>query len=317
MVVQIIGFIIGVGLLIWCIANAIRSANEEGGWERLAEADPLLIIGLLSCTVASLIANGAIFFVTIQPVRRLRFLDLQLVNACAAILNFAPIRLGLVARAAYHLRVDRLTFLTVGAWFAAIAFLMVACLAVTAASLVIRPSPGFIWLVVLIVLLVTSGLIIRALMGNALLVRHGRGMEQMLRHPLSLWGGLALRMIDVAAFMGRMWFAAEILGIALSGGDRFMLGLVAFAGTLIPLGRVGYREFAVGVVGGFLLPHLSSAELGQGTYQLSIIESAGEAIVFIPMGALALLWYRKKWIAAGRRKTIAQVEVEPRESGPV
>jgi hypothetical protein len=31
---------------------------------------------------------------------------------------------------------------------------------------------------------------------------------------------------------------------------------------------------------------------------LALVESAGEALVFIPLGALALLWYRKRWVGA-------------------
>ena len=42
---------------------------------------------------------------------------LQGVNAAATLGNFAPLRLGMLERIAYHLRVDRMRAMQIAAWF--------------------------------------------------------------------------------------------------------------------------------------------------------------------------------------------------------
>ena len=55
----------------------------------------------------------------------------------------------------------------------------------------------------------------------------------------------------------------------------------------------------------FVAQHLVSTNLPAGQIdgqlkQLALIESAGEAMVFIPLGAVSLWWYLGRMRAAGR-----------------
>ena len=56
-VLQAIGFAIGVALLTWCIWIAV----EKGDWSKLTNAEPMLIAGLIVCSLVSLIVNGVVF----------------------------------------------------------------------------------------------------------------------------------------------------------------------------------------------------------------------------------------------------------------
>src|SRR5436190_1887050 len=98
MALQIAGWLIGVGLLAWIVYKASRR-----DWSPILHADPKLIVLLLGCTVASTILNGSAFWVTIQPLRPVRWLDMQGLNLVANMLNYAPIRLGAIARIMYSL----------------------------------------------------------------------------------------------------------------------------------------------------------------------------------------------------------------------
>ncbi len=69
---QLLGFVVGLALVIWCIRGALEGG--EAGWEKFKEADPGLIAAMVGCSLASVIANGAIFFATIRPVRREGFM---------------------------------------------------------------------------------------------------------------------------------------------------------------------------------------------------------------------------------------------------
>jgi len=296
--VQIIGFVIGIALLAWCIWIAVD--NGEDAWDRLAHADPRLVIGLALCSVVSLVVNGTNFWLVARPVRRLRLRDMISLNLAAAVLNYAPIRAGMIARIAYHLRVDRLTVLQVAAWFSAIAYVLLLTLGAFIAATIIHPELDLLWAALLAGQLLLGGVLTWAIMGQPVIARYGRGMDRMLRAPTCLWGGIVLRLVDIGAFAGRMACAVAILDLTLSTGDTLVLGASTLALSLNPLGRTGFREIAVAFVASRLAsPDLATTQVDGQMATLALIESAGEALVAIPAGVVALFWYRKRWVSAG------------------
>ena len=110
----------------------------------------------------------------------------------------------------------------------------------------------------------------------------------MLDDPTARWGGLALRLLDVLTFAGRIACALAILGLELSPGQIIVLGGVAMLSNLIPVGRLGVREFAVA---------WTAARLGSESTvdvpweQLALLESAGEILVYLPLGLCATVWF--------------------------
>ena len=68
---------------------------------------------LLGCTIGSMLINGATFWITGQPIAPLKFWDMQWLNMSGNLLNYAPVRLGAIARVMYHLRVDGLSLLQI------------------------------------------------------------------------------------------------------------------------------------------------------------------------------------------------------------
>lgn len=300
LVTQLAGFALGLALLAWVIKRAIDKASDVGpdeptGWDRLREADPWLIAGLLGCTLLSLVANGALFWVVIRPFAPLKLRHMQLLNLVTSVLNYAPLRAGLIARVAYHLRVDRLGLITIGAWFAAIGFTLVLTLGSVVLATFLRPSFDWLWMLLVAGQLVIGGLLTRMFMRLPIVQKHGRGMHLMLADNGALWGAMALRLVDVAAFAGRMACAVAILDLALSFREILLLSIAAIAASLFPLGRVGYREAGVAAMASIL--GMNNITAGQSS-QLALIESAGEALVNIPLGAACLLWYRARWVAA-------------------
>ena len=123
-------------------------------------------------------------------------------------------------------------------------------------------------------------------------------------------------LIDIAAFAGRMACAVAIIGLDLSTSDVLLLAFLTLAVSLNPLGKVGFREAAVAWVAPRLvstdLSGEASEEFNRHFDQLALIESAGEAAFVIPLGALALIWYWRRWTAA-KRRTDAQESSELQE----
>ena len=302
--VQLLGFAIGLALLAWCIKGAI----EKGGWDKLAHANPALVAAMLGCTLLSAFINGSTFWITAQALKPLRFRDMQWLNLVANMLNYAPIRLGALARVLYHLRVDRLGLLQIGGWFAFIGYALAlgvgSCLLATLA----RDRIDWIWAVLVLGQMVLGGLLIRVFVGNRLLARYGQGVERILADRRALWGALGLRLVDLAAYSARMAIAMSILDIVLPTSHVIILALVALAASLIPFGRLGFREFCVWITAQRL--SMLAPVVDSNMQQLALVESAGEALIFIPLGAVALLWYRRRWREGPGASAASQAEGE-------
>lgn len=289
LILQAVFWVLGLALLGWIIYRALQT----GDWEKLASADPLLIVALLGCTVISAILNGTAFWVTIQSVRRVRWTDMQLLNLVGNMLNYAPVRLGAIARIMYHHRVDRLGLLQIGAWFTLIAYILALGVGACLLATLIYDQFDLVWIMLVVGQMVLGAAATQMLIGHPLIVKHGRGIDRMARDHRALWGLVVLRLADIAAFTGRMAIALLILDIHLPISHIVVLAVVALASSLIPFGRVGFREFCVAIVAARL--GTSADDVALPWEQLALIESAGEALIFLPAGTLALLWYRKRW----------------------
>jgi hypothetical protein len=299
-VIQVLFWLIGIGLLAWIIHGAVWGGG--GDWERVFAADWRLVAALIGCTLISTLLNGATFWVTIQSVRRVRMFDMQMLNLVGNMLNYAPIRAGAIARVLYHHRVDRLGLLQIGGWFAMIGYVLVLGVGACFIATLLRESFDLLWALLVVGQMALGALAMQVIAGHPLIVRHGRGIDRILRDHRALWGAVGLRLADIAAFTGRMAAALAILGIALPTSHIVVLAMVALAASLVPFGRLGFREFAV-VLAAPRLGGMAEADLPWE--QLALIESAGEALFFIPAGAIAMLWYRARWRAAGRRDVAA------------
>ncbi len=294
LVMQLTGFVVGIALLVWIIANAVK----EGHWGRVAAAPPLLVAALLGCTLASTVLNGLIFWITIRPLRPIRLMDLQRLNVVANMLNYAPVRLGAIARVVYHVRVDGLGLLQVGAWFGLIGYILVLGIASCVLATIVHDRVDWIWACLVAGQLALGGMAVRTFAGHPLLARYGQGVDKIAADRLAVWGAVGLRVVDLAAYAGRMGVAAMILQIDLSATQVVMLAVVALAASLIPFGRVGFREFCVAAAGQQLSTLAGGVEANMN--QLALIESAGEALVLIPLGIVFLLWFKRRFAQAAK-----------------
>jgi hypothetical protein len=290
---QLTGFAVGLSLLGWIIHNAIG----EGHWGRIFRADPWLIAALLGCSVLSGLLNGCMFWLTIRPIKHLGFWELQRINVFAYMLNYAPIRLGAIVRVLYHMRVDRLGLLQIGAWFSLIGYSLALGMGSWLLATIVHPDVDWLWGGLVAAQLLLGGMAIRIACGLPLIVRYGRGIDRMVSNRLALWGVILLRVFDLGAFTGRMAAAAAILAIRLEPSEIVLLALVALGAQLIPFGRVGFREFCVAAAGQQL--SMLAADVEHNMNQLALVESAGEALVFIPLGILLLGWFRRRWREGG------------------
>lgn len=296
--VQVLGFLLGLLLIAWCIRKAFAGDGAAETWRLLRAAPPWMTLTLLFATLVSLAANGLMFWAVIRPVRRLPILELQWVNALASLLNYAPLpfRLGLVARVGYHWRVDRLSPTLIAAWLFAVLLCALAALGSIAIAL---PAVRPFGLTGLAIATTSIALAAALLVGRVArwrpIAARTRGFERMLTDPRAFPLAMGLRLVDVAAWSVRMVIAARILEVPVSAAEAALLGIAAIVASLNPLGRFGFREAAVAWLSAQLFAsRLDGSELEGLFARLALVESAAEGAVTIPLGILAafVCWRR-------------------------
>lgn len=310
--VQAAGFALGLALAAWVVKGAIDAANDPsraGILESLRAAwqgRPWLVAGLALTTAASLVIDGALFWLVLLPVRRLGFMEIQWLTFVTATSNFFPVRLGIPVRYAYALLASRMTLLQATAWFVALTLVILVSLAAVVAATVAVPVPGIAWGAVVLAALAAGGWALQRAAGIGPVRARMGEWTRMLTTPGTYWAGALLRVAEVLLWVVRMWCAAEILGLGLPFATVTVLGVAAIAVMLNPLGRIGFREATTVIVanwmagGGIDVEHADA-----GFKQLALLESLGEMFTTIPMGLVAVpflaSWYRMR-----RREPAAQ-----------
>lgn len=303
-ILQITGFALGVALIAWCVWGATK---DPEGWQRLRNASGASVIGLLLCSLGSIMVSGLTFWIAALPVRTLRVQDQQWINALASMLNYAPVRIGMFVRAAYAIKVDHLRAVELVAWFASVAFtFVVALVAITAGTLAWIQFGAWTFFPTLIIIAMLGGFSGRWCATLSMVQKRAQGLERLITSPTALWGSIALHILDLFFATGRVLLAIQILGLPLNLAQTCLISMASFAASLNPFGRLGFREAAVA----FTASALSIGGLAgmENKFQtLAVIESAGEALVAIPVGMLALypIWKRFKLSKQAREQAVA------------
>lgn len=324
-VIQVVGFLAGVGLLGWCVSVAFKPENREQ-LERLREASPVQLLGLLGLSIATLIINGFIFWVTIRPARRLKAPDVLATNAVSTFLGYLPFKLGLVVRVAIHNRRDKVPLLTVGAWFAAVAVTLFATLIPAAIAGLWRKKLDGPWL---IATLAGLALAYAAVVIGARLFAGERGLARLQsslgRLPLAgkllrtnafrqLHGGfdmlanakftaaaMGLRLADLVVMSSRFSLASVVLGSPIPWEQSFLVASTYFfIGLLSPFGVLGTREAGTTGVVALLLP--GGEEAARAFTVVALLVSATEAIAFLAAAGVGLAWLRPDRLLRARSR---------------
>lgn len=302
---QVAGFVVGVGLVVWVIRGALHAADDPsraGIMESLQaawHARPWLVAGLAVTTVLSLIIDGALFWLVLLPVRRLGFMEIQWLTLVAALSNLFPVRLGVPVRYTYHMRANRMRFWECTAWFVAVTMVILAALVAVVVATALDGHPDARWALIVLATLALCALALRAAVTFGPIQRRLHGWDRMLTTQRTYWAGVLLRVAEILLWIARMWCAAEILNLGLSFATVTILGVAAIAVMLNPFGRLGFREATTVMVATWMagegadLTHLEG-----GFQQLALLESFGEIVTTIPLGVLAIpmlaRWYRSR-----------------------
>ncbi len=303
------GYVVGLAILFWCVWYA----SSKGDWSRLRTANVWLIAGIVGASIASIILNGLLFRLTLDPVRRPlggtpahrgtsppSYLAVMAVNWVCTLANFAPLRLGMIARVTYHMRVDRMRFIEIVNWFGLdLMTFLLPIAGVVVASFTLR-SFGWAWGALALGSTAALTLLWWCLARSSFVPRRLRESARIIGDGRSLLICLPVRCLDLALNGVRTIFAAQVLGLGLDYADSFALACTGLLASLGPLGRLGFREAGFALVAQLLAAKGFEGGIDAAFVQLSIMDSAGEAIAALIGGIPLSIWMARRIIRTER-----------------
>lgn len=316
MLAQVVGFIVGIALLGWCVNVALK--NREA-LRRLGDATPGEIAALIGATVVVIISSGAVFRETLRPIRKLPMLEVQAANVIACLLALLPFKLSVFFRVLVHNRRDRVPLFTIGAWFGCVGVVILCVLGPMLLAGIWRRSADTLWfitagggsLLCLCAVLFTaraldhekgwawaqwlygkfplpSKLRPGSLAANMLFEKAHEGVR-MLGSPRVVFGCAGLRLLDFAAQAARIAIAAAIVGQSLHWEQALLAGSIFFLITAAaPSGALGAREGGTTWIMSAVLPTVELKDF----MVVVLVVSGTEAAVLLVGSMIGLVYLR-------------------------
>ncbi|MFI4897997.1 MAG: hypothetical protein ACIARR_09245 [Phycisphaerales bacterium JB059] len=318
-VIQIAGFLGGVGLLVWVVSAALSPENRAL-LTRLGDATGGQLAALLALSVATLVLNGSIFWVTLLPVKRVGHTDIQATNAIATLLSYLPFKLGLIFRIVVHNRRDGVPLLTIGAWYLAIGMLVLTNLGPPVLASLWRGGVDAWWWVAALggagALTGSMVLVCIPLSGERGMARIHRWLDPvpvsalhrfmrtesfarlhagfgMLAHARASFWATLMRLADIGVQTARFVIAAQVLGIDLGWEAAVLIATTYFMiGMLSPFGMIGTREGGTLGLQTLLGVELVAQTEGDPLALIVLFVSATESIAYFVGAGFGVVWLR-------------------------
>lgn len=236
---------------------------------------------------------------------RVGLLEMYVLVGSAWLLNYLPMRPGLIGRIGYHKAVNKIRLrdsLESSIWSGILAGIANGVLLVVAYIMTLIPGG---WSVLL------PGIPV-ALMFMVSFFIKGRWIRLMVR-------ALAFRQIDVIVWLWRYWLVFHVLGLEISLAEIAFISAISQLTSLIPItgSGIGFREWAVGFTASASGHVMKTALAGD------LINRAAETMIVFPVGLVCSAIVARKWkehremelsmISSGE----SQLDTSPEdESGP-
>lgn len=296
-VLRVVGGVVGLLLIAAAITAIVRQQDALlAAWHHARNGGPttallalaLLALPLVSCALAS-VMYWLLMNTRAQP-GRVGLLEMLALIASTWLLNYLPLRPGMVGRLAYHATVNKIPLHEgVARSVMALSAGAVSVVLLVAAALLARQAGG--GPLVAVVCLVGPVVGIGALAGLASLQPRGDATR---RYALAC----AVRYLDVLSWMARYLAAFAIIGRPLTLMEAVAFTAVSQAAMAVPFvsNGLGLREWAVGLLAPLLPAWTRATPLGaaplSATLALTadVLHRAADVLVALPAGMWGA-WY--------------------------
>lgn len=278
---RVASFAAGAALLAAAVVVVVRSGPEVAGrWQSVSGRSPWLLAGAAALPVANWMLSAAGLWALTRRYGRVGGGEMAALVGSAWLLNYLPLRPGLLGRVAYHKAVNgiavrdsaRVVGWSIGCGGLAIALLGAAiALTPAGAGTPLRIGIAAAPLVILVVF-------------SAAAARLGHRE----------WGVLAaltLRYVDTLVWTGRYAVAFALLGTPIGLGPALVITAASQAAVLVPLtgNGLGLRQWSVGIAAAALTRAGVVAGGGEAAalgIAADLLNTAAEIAVAIPVGLI-------------------------------
>jgi hypothetical protein len=289
--VTLLGFGIGAALLIAAIASVaanwgpLRDRWQSDGAPAWGPGRLALAVALVLLPGANWFFTSASFWVLTRPYGRVGLGEMGALIASASLLNYFPLRPGLIGRVAYHRTVNGIPV-----WASAkILSAAIACSGVAASVLLVTTGAAgpAASRPVEFAALVAPGVVLAGLWAVAWSTE-----QAWASYP----GGVFLRYLAMMAWTGRYAAAFAVWGAPIGIGAAAVLAAVSQAVSLVPLAGngLGLREWGTGYTTAWLVSagivatgDTAARDLGLAA---DLVNRMAELVLLIPIGVLGWVW---------------------------
>ncbi len=296
---QVAGFVIG-SLLLIAAVWAVASQDTRATWEPLRGAPAWMVAAAFLLPFLNWMLMSATFSALMKPHGAVGRAEMAALIGASWLLNYLPMRPGLLGRVAYHKAVNRIGVPAslkavggnIGAGFAAMGLG-----ALVAASAGLRAVPSFAWVDRWPGVVAASALL--PLLGACV----GAGA---LRSPVVRSWTIAslLRYMDLLVWAARYAIVFRMIGRDVDLFGAIAIATVSQAASLVPIAGngLGLREWAVGLTAA-ALPAWIAGDMGREVgLAADLVNRAAEVAAAVPVGMASVWWLvRRRRASAGAR----------------
>lgn len=276
-----VGTVIGAAVLaaaVWALAS--QRDTLDSAWSSLRAAPAWLIAALVVLPLVNLVATSGVLAILIRRHGRVGLVEMTALVASAWLLNYLPLRPGLVGRVAYHRLINGVPVkASVGVVLEAIACGGGALAMLVAAGAGVARVHGH-WSVLLCIAMAPAALAATVALGL-------RGVAR-----ARAWA-LALRYIDTLLWVARYLLVFRAIGVPISFVQAAGAAAVSQVVLLIPIvgNGLGLREWAVGGVSAAMPVGRRGAQVTIAAgLAADLVNRALELVAAVPVGLLGVAW---------------------------
>jgi hypothetical protein len=279
---HLLGFLIGAALLAAAAIAIARNADQFSSALRAAEGARWWLVALaLVLPAINWLIMSLSFWLLMRRHGQLSFSEMACLIGAAWLLNYLPLRPGLVGRVAYHKAVNRIpvaksiavTVISLACAGVAIGIMLGACLVCAATS------PSVLTQLILVCAIPTLSALTATLICRSL------------HAPWWLPATILFRYIDLLTWSARYLVVFAIIGHPLTLPAAAAIAAVGQVAMLVPFvgNGIGLREWSVGLVASVLPPGVLS---GRGTLTTAVglfadlVNRIAELLCAVPIGLL-------------------------------
>lgn len=274
-----IGVVVGVVLLAAALAMIWSQRGDVAQAMQSIQHLPLgRLIATCGCILATVAANvmlsGVMFNLLMSRYGRISMWEMQALIASASLLNFVPLRPGLLSRVAYHRAYHGIAMRDSAKVIVQAVCVSSVCAGVLVAAILISLQFTIrVWPLALAPMVVFG--IVAAIKGR-----------------LQLWAAAALvRYVELLVNAVRYSLAFALIGLPIEIDGALAFACVSTIATMVPFlsNGLGLREWAVGLV----LPLLSPYPMALGI-MADLVNRTAEIAVILPAGLAGLVHLAKR-----------------------